>query len=94
MASTVKRVGKKVIDYPEDGVAIISTTSYVKDRLKDPKQAVSCSVQLFLLGRSHLVRLDNRLSQEPLPNPRVDYPIQYVQNQNGIKFHVIHAGSL
>ncbi|KAG8217441.1 sulfate permease [Butyriboletus roseoflavus] len=40
MASTVKRVGKKIIGYPEDGVPIISTTTYIKDRLKDPKKNV------------------------------------------------------
>ena len=41
MASTAKRVGKKIIAYPEDGVPIISTTTYVKGRLGDPKQSVS-----------------------------------------------------
>ncbi|KAF8559502.1 sulfate permease [Imleria badia] len=40
MASHVKRVGKKIIAYPEDGVPVISTTAYVKARVKNPKQSI------------------------------------------------------
>jgi sodium-independent sulfate anion transporter 11 len=40
MASTVERLGKKIIAYPEDSVPIISTTTYVKDRLGNPKQSI------------------------------------------------------
>lgn len=41
MASAVKRAGKKMIAYPEDGVSVISTTVYLKDHIRDPKQTVS-----------------------------------------------------
>ncbi|KAH0830499.1 sulfate permease [Lanmaoa asiatica] len=40
MASTAKRIGKKIIAHPEDGVPIISTTTFVRDRFEDPKQAI------------------------------------------------------
>ncbi|KAF8448683.1 sulfate permease [Boletus edulis BED1] len=40
MASFVKRVGKKVIAYPEDSVPVVSTSTYFKSRVEDPKQSV------------------------------------------------------
>lgn len=41
MASTAKRVGKKIIGYPEDGVPVISTATYFKEHVRNPKQGVS-----------------------------------------------------
>ncbi|KAI9566505.1 sulfate transporter family-domain-containing protein [Boletus coccyginus] len=40
MASTVKRVGKKIIAYPEDVVPVISTSTYINNRVTNPKQGI------------------------------------------------------
>ena len=78
MASTAKRIGKKIIAHPEDGVPIISTTTYAKGLLKDPKQSVSPKAGVTdspTLLTFATLGLDNQLSPQPISHHRVDCPI-------------------
>ncbi|KAF8136281.1 sulfate permease, partial [Boletus edulis] len=40
MASTVKRVGKKIVAYPDDSVPIVSTAAYLRGQVKDPRRGM------------------------------------------------------
>lgn len=47
MASTVKRLGKQAIGYPEDATPVISSSDYLRSLKTDPKHQV-CSIKSIL----------------------------------------------
>ncbi|KAG6381886.1 sulfate permease [Boletus reticuloceps] len=54
MASSVKRVGKKIIAYPEDSVPVVSTSTYFKSRVEDPKQSYVSETAVHVPIITHL----------------------------------------
>jgi hypothetical protein len=75
MLSTAKRVGNRIIGNPEQTVTTISTESYLKGLVKDPKHEVRNSY-IFSVLDSNCVVPGGELFYQSFPNPWMDLAIQ------------------
>jgi len=80
MFPTAKRAVNKIIGYPEQTVTTISTDTYVKGLVKDPKREVrnswaSLCFFCFVFFDSNRLLSGCGLFEGSLPNPWMDYAI-------------------
>lgn len=65
MASALKRLGKKIVNYPEDTVPVISSSTYFKSHVHDPRKGVSHALTVSYSTRlvTLISSIDIRLPQ-------------------------------
>ena len=73
--ANAKEFGKKVIDYPEEPVPVISTKDWLSRVFSDPLQKVCCRLPTSSLPSLTMHSLAYRVCRQPVPHLRMDTPL-------------------